>query len=210
MQLGDPAALLQACISAETSLAVVGSRGHGPARAVLGSVSAELSRSATCPVVVVPPRAPSHGPDAATAVLCGLDGSDHSARALQCAATLAAATDAWLHAVHIRTQPVTADADGERAFLTLIEREIAELAFSVRVSMQVDSGDTVARLDELALKRGAGLIVVGTRGASSLRSALHGSVSGRLAATARTPVMIVSEKARLQDLRVQPRAHVAA
>jgi len=34
---------------------VVGSRNHGPVRrALLGSVAAEVMRSATCPVLVVP------------------------------------------------------------------------------------------------------------------------------------------------------------
>jgi nucleotide-binding universal stress UspA family protein len=36
---------------------VVGSRGHGRARALLGSVSHELIHLATCPVTVIPERA---------------------------------------------------------------------------------------------------------------------------------------------------------
>jgi nucleotide-binding universal stress UspA family protein len=51
---GRPAAgLLEAGTSA--AMIVVGARGHGPlARVVLGSVSDQVARHATCPVVVVP------------------------------------------------------------------------------------------------------------------------------------------------------------
>ena len=51
---GDAAAELAAA-SADVDLLVVGSRGFGPVRRVLlGSVSRELVRSASCPVVVLP------------------------------------------------------------------------------------------------------------------------------------------------------------
>ena len=210
VQLGDPAALLQASVSGETSLLVVGSRGHGPVRAVLGGVSTELAHSAPCPVVVVPPTAPSHRPDPARTVLCGFDGSAHAADALRWAATLARASGSRLDVVHVTNWPATERADRDRALLARMEQEIDELDVLVRVRMHVDSGDVVTRLDELAVEQGAGLIVVGTRGATPLRSALHGSVSGRLAATARTPVMIVSGKARLPDSRVGTSACVTA
>lgn len=84
------------------------------------------------------------------------------------------------------------------------------LTVRVRVRVALDLGDSAMQLDELALKRGAGLIVVGTRGASRLRSALLGSVSGRLASNARTPVMVVSEKARLEGLPVGSGVHATA
>ncbi|MCO1578396.1 universal stress protein [Crossiella sp. SN42] len=43
--------------AAQADLLVVGSHGHGRLyRAVLGSISAECIRKATCPVVVIPPK----------------------------------------------------------------------------------------------------------------------------------------------------------
>ncbi|MGZ5314181.1 MAG: universal stress protein, partial [Solirubrobacterales bacterium] len=51
---GDPAATLSEQ-GAELDLIVIGSRGYGPVRAaLLGAVSAQLVRTAPCPVLVTP------------------------------------------------------------------------------------------------------------------------------------------------------------
>jgi nucleotide-binding universal stress UspA family protein len=56
VDIGHPAdRLVAASADAEARLVVVGS--HGPRSSLLGSVSAEVSRRAACPVVVVPPGA---------------------------------------------------------------------------------------------------------------------------------------------------------
>jgi nucleotide-binding universal stress UspA family protein len=54
VEVGHPAdRLVAAAVHADASMVVVGS--HGPRSSLLGSVSAEISRRAPCPVVVVPP-----------------------------------------------------------------------------------------------------------------------------------------------------------
>ena len=56
VEVGHPAdRLVAAAEDANASMIVVGS--HGPRSSLLGSVSAEVSRRAPCPVVVVPPGA---------------------------------------------------------------------------------------------------------------------------------------------------------
>jgi nucleotide-binding universal stress UspA family protein len=56
VEVGHPADRLVAAASdANASMIVVGS--HGPRSSLLGSVSADVSRRASCPVVVVPPGA---------------------------------------------------------------------------------------------------------------------------------------------------------
>jgi nucleotide-binding universal stress UspA family protein len=56
VEVGHPAdRLVAAAKEANASMIVVGS--HGPRSSLLGSVSAEVSRRAPCPVVVVPPGA---------------------------------------------------------------------------------------------------------------------------------------------------------
>jgi nucleotide-binding universal stress UspA family protein len=50
-------AILQAARSRDAAEIVVGSRGLGPIRALLGSVSHDVVRRADCPVLVVPPDA---------------------------------------------------------------------------------------------------------------------------------------------------------
>ncbi len=52
---GPPASTLAAACEDDVDLLVVGSRGYGPTmRVLLGSVSAELARTAPCPVLVTP------------------------------------------------------------------------------------------------------------------------------------------------------------
>ena len=56
VDVGHPAdRLVAAAEDEEASLVVLGS--HGPRSSLLGSISAEVSRRAPCPVVVVPPGA---------------------------------------------------------------------------------------------------------------------------------------------------------
>lgn len=62
LEEGDPAAAL-AAQGVELDLLVIGSRGYGPVRrALLGGVSAEVMRTAPCPVIVVP-RASTRKPN---------------------------------------------------------------------------------------------------------------------------------------------------
>ena len=63
MLLTGDAARVLAEASAELGLLICGSRGYGPLRAVLlGSVSAKLTRSAACPLLITPR---GHGEDLA-------------------------------------------------------------------------------------------------------------------------------------------------
>jgi len=59
---GDPAKeLARAAADRKATLLVVGSRGRGAVRAaLLGSVSAEVTRRSHCPVLIVPPGAATH------------------------------------------------------------------------------------------------------------------------------------------------------
>jgi nucleotide-binding universal stress UspA family protein len=91
--LGDPAEALTTVGREEAELVVVGSRGRGPlAAAMLGSVSTRVASAADCLVMVVP------SPEAADRFLartpggrliCGVDDSGASIRALRLAAGLA-------------------------------------------------------------------------------------------------------------------------
>jgi nucleotide-binding universal stress UspA family protein len=59
VEVGHPAdRLVAAATNAHASMIVVGS--HGPRSSLLGSISADVSRRAPCPVVVVPPGAEDH------------------------------------------------------------------------------------------------------------------------------------------------------
>jgi nucleotide-binding universal stress UspA family protein len=92
--LGSPAEALDAfCGEEDAQLLVVGSRGHtGLAAALLDSVSGQLARAGGCPVVVVPPDAADRflAPRRiGGSVICGIDGSVSSVRAVRVAGAVA-------------------------------------------------------------------------------------------------------------------------
>jgi nucleotide-binding universal stress UspA family protein len=102
---GNPAARVVECAE-ETGadLVVVGTHGrHGLPRWLLGSVAEQLLRASPCPVLAVPP----HAEDAASLplllerLLCAVDFSESSLRAVELAFSLAQETDAVLALLHV-------------------------------------------------------------------------------------------------------------
>jgi nucleotide-binding universal stress UspA family protein len=179
---GDPVdALVALGLENDAELMVLGSRGRGPlASVLLGSVSARLAAIAPCPVVVVP------SPDAAdewlarparSRVVCAVDDSVGSIRALRSAGDLAERLGLELVAAHV-------DAGGSWEDAPLGPPPGA------RDALTVFTGDPVEVLREHTVDTDASLLVVGSRGRTSWRAAL-GSVSCALAATAPVPVMVV-------------------
>jgi nucleotide-binding universal stress UspA family protein len=64
IESGHPAdSLLAVALKRQASFLVVGN--HGPRSSLLGSISADVARRASCPVVVVPPAAETARPQAA-------------------------------------------------------------------------------------------------------------------------------------------------
>jgi nucleotide-binding universal stress UspA family protein len=205
VRLGPAADVLAHAITTDTAFAVVGSRGHGAARAaLLGSVSRALAGCAPCPVIVVPPKA-RVDPTAEPTIVCGLDGSSAAIDALRSAAELAHGIGGQLLVVHVRAatptqldpsiggprEPFVEPLDAARAAVAIVERAVAEVDPRVRTTMRIESGDAAAGLARIAAEAGPGIVVVGSHRHGLLRSILLGSVSLRLAATSPVPVMIV-------------------
>jgi nucleotide-binding universal stress UspA family protein len=174
-------ALTSVAVEEDAELLVVGSRGRGPlAGAILGSVSGRLAATALCPVVVVP------SPDAAgrflarprnSRLVCGVDDSAGTVRALRLAGALADRLQLQLSLVHVDPELEPDDAPlgspvEDRGALTVVGGTPAEV-------LRRHSGDA-----------DTSLLVVGSRGRTSWRAAL-GSVSADLAARASTPVVVV-------------------
>lgn len=218
VDLGEPASLLRDVLAEGAALAVVGSRGRGPIRAAaFGSVSMAVADAAPCPVVVVPPDSADQVSAGPATVVCGVDGSAGAADALAAGADLARALGSDLVAVHVDAGPVpmTGAAAGMPAWPTMawdqarqagraiVQRAVDELDTDLPVRMRCDIGDPAERLATIAAEQPSAIIVVGSRGHGPLRSALLGSVSTRLCASAPVPVVVVPHGATLAGLQAR-------
>jgi len=160
---------------------VVGSRGLGGARAVLGSVSDVVAHYTPRPVLVIPyPLISDDRADlAAGPVLVGWDGSPGAQRAVRAAETLFAGRPVMLAAV--TDEPVAPPAGHELERLPAKHRHFTP-------------GRTVAEaLAAHARRRHAAVIVVGSRGHDAPREILLGSTAMATLHHAHRPVLIVHD-----------------
>jgi nucleotide-binding universal stress UspA family protein len=180
-------------------LIVVGSRGLGPvASAIRGSVSVHLVDHAGCPVLVV--RSPE-----ATRMLLATDGSESSLRIPR---ILAAWGNAFrglpveILSVAPRDAFVTPwgagyDADGPRSEDFNLHRRIAEYVADEMMELGWHTAATAATGDPsdeiVAAERswGADLVVTGSRGISTLRRLVAGSVAHDVLLHARSSVLVM-------------------
>lgn len=198
--MGSPATVL---VEASESAAVVvmGARGRGTvASALLGSVSAVVTREAHCPVVVVRSLADrSEKP-----VVVGIDGTPASTAAVEFAFRTASADRVPLTLLHatwdLRTQASSVlDTRSYAEKIDLNEEEerlvsetvagLCEQYPDVTVTERYRRGDPVKEL--VAASRDASVVVVGSRGRRPLTVTLLGSVSRGVVERAECPVAIV-------------------
>ena len=173
--------LLKTANELDASLIVVGTRGLGPlAGLLLGSVSRQLLFAADRPLVLVP-RESTMNPKRLTRVLVGVDCSPVARRVLSWSARFCA--DLGVSATIVRC----ADPGCERppGYVERYDEEIkaeteeALVGFrdhGVDYTLDVCNSDPRVALPEAAARDGAGLIVIGTRGAGQF-SGLGGTAS---------------------------------
>lgn len=200
------------------ALIVVGARGRGPAKtALLGSVSSALARGSDRPVTVIPPDAAravtSQTAEARRVAVCGVDGSPEAERAVAVAGQLSAALELELLLVNVYRRdavatsvaapgavpPPTDPASEERrrAALAVAEDAASPVPEGVPVRTRAEAGEPAAAVDRTTMEERATMIVVGSRGRGNIASALLGSTSSRLTATATRPVVVVPAEASL-------------
>jgi nucleotide-binding universal stress UspA family protein len=166
----------------DADLMVVGSRGMSGMRASMGSVSELVVHVSPVPVLVVPHplttvewAAAASGP-----VVVGTDGSDHAQRALTAATTLFPHRKRLLLAVEEQANsPAPTAAEGT---------ELVTVRCSGRAGKPRATASTLA--DEAA-RRGAAVLVVGSRGRGGARDTLVGHVARALLHCAHRPVLVV-------------------
>jgi nucleotide-binding universal stress UspA family protein len=204
---GRPAsAIVDEATAMGPDLLVVGSRGHGPlASVVMGSVSAEVVDHAPCPVLVA--RHPS-----VSRLVVGADGSASADRALALLrrwpifaghpATVVTVTEpasAWAGGVGTAIYPAWADMHESRGDRSAEARQVAqhgveELARAgISAAVELREGDPADQLIRAAGVTDADLIVVGSRGLSTLPRLLIGSVARKVLLHAPQSVLIVRE-----------------
>ncbi len=168
---------------------VVGSRGQGAVEEILaGSTGGALTREAPCPVILVPVEPATWSEDSGEpTIVCGVDGSDGSLTAARRAGELAQRVNARL------VLATVIETLGDEPPQALVE-EVRAGAPGVGIYFQTLSGVAADELLELARRREARLVVVGSRGRGAVQAAVLGSVSGRVVQETDRPVMVVSRR----------------
>ena len=178
---GSPAAaVVDEAKALDADLIVVGTHGRsGLERLMLGSVTERILRKASCPVLTVPSAVPDAvpiGPRGFTHILCGVDFSPSSTKALAYAAGFARDTQARLTLLHVaeavqmlQAEPaVIVDVELENAVREAAARRLHEVAPSdLAVSEIVGSGKPYRELLRYAADEGVDLIVLGVHGGAS-------------------------------------------
>ena len=179
--------ILQFAQAPAADLLVLGTHGRGGFdRLLLGSVAERLLRRAPCPVLTVPRRMADVVPVGSTLyprILCAVDFSPASAKALDYAMALGAANDSRVTAVHVVEaasilEPMFVDMPGGfQAVLRAnavegLHRFVAEHAGAARTAREaIGNGKPYSEILRLAAEERSDLIVLGA----------HGGVAGLLA-----------------------------
>lgn len=132
-------------------------------------------------------------------ILLAVDGSEHSAKAVDVAGDLARRYEGEVIVLHVREHEITwgADIDIEtateaRALVDGVVRRLKDAGVNVRGEVvRVPLGQTPRAILDMTQEEGAGLIVMGTRGLSDWGRLLMGSVAHKVVHLAEVPVLVV-------------------
>jgi nucleotide-binding universal stress UspA family protein len=206
VEVGSPAAEIVAEAGADPgTLIVMGTRGAGGLEhLLLGSVTERVLRTARCPVMTVPPRARTTSRVPFKRVLCPIDFSPASRRALSLALSFAREGDAQLTLLHVveGLSPGEA-APNSRAFYSpeyagflgrdaienlraMIPKEAADWCFP---DVQLAHGKPAGEILRFATVHRNDVIVIGVDGRSSLDQAVFGSTTNEVIRAATCPVV---------------------
>jgi nucleotide-binding universal stress UspA family protein len=202
----------------QADLIVMGTHGvSGFERLLLGSVTEKVLRKAKCPVLTVPRAVKPDALEAVTfkTIVCGVDFSASSARALEYALSLAQEAGGRIvlvHALEWLPEPVRTvsgnfdvpeyrrqiEADTRKDLEALVPEDARAWCDPEFVLMH---GKAYRGLVDVAEARDAELIVLGTQGRGALDRALFGSTADHVVREATAPVLVVPAGADAEGSR---------
>lgn len=210
---GSPAsAIVARADTLSADLLVMGTHGRsGFERLVLGSVTEKVLRKAACPVLTVPRDvldSPAAPPVLFKRIICAVDFSDCSMRALEYAMSLAQEADAHLTVMHVVELPPDMPREVHENTLSW-SRNLSEYAAltkedrgkrltdaipdSVRAYCTVETvlatGKPYREILRVADEQKADLLVVGIQGRGAIDRLLFGSTAQHLVRQAACPVL---------------------
>jgi nucleotide-binding universal stress UspA family protein len=153
----------------------------------------------------------------ATTVLCGVDFSRHSARALRYAAALAERLHGGLivafvndpllvAASSLEYDPKTVTAQTDKQLARFVAAAIGKAR--LRVEQVTADGDPATEILRLARERGCGFVAVGTQGLRGASHLFFGSTTERLLRNATLPVLAIPPRAPKNPARLWPKPAV--
>ena len=203
------AEILQRAGALPADLIVLGTHGRsGFERMMLGSVAERVLRKAACPVLTVPRRVGSASPTAPavfTRILCPVDFSPSSMRAIDYAVSLAEEAGGRLTLLHV-LEWFSEDEPREHGHFSVPEyRRYMQQDARTRLQKAVpdearlwcepeevlDAGKPSQQILRTAAERSADLIVMGVAGHNPLNLALFGSTAQRVVREATCPVLTI-------------------
>ena len=188
----DPAEFLLELVKKEKyNLVVIGNRADSQSTLhSLGSVTEKVARHSECPVLIVKKR------PKLKRILAAVDGSKHAEKALGFAVELARKYDASLALLHVEEDklvhiggPQVVDCVGTVGECIL--KDASQKTQGVPIDKMLELGSPAEVIIKVAKKANVDVIVVGSRGLSSVGRYLLGSVSDDISMHARSSVLIV-------------------
>jgi len=191
----DPVtAILKVQKEIRADLIAMGTHGRGGlARVRLGSIAESVLHQAEVPVLTVGPRMKRTArADAIHQVLCPVDYTPSSQKALEHAATLTASTGAELTVAHIDEAPL--DKNAQDSLRELCDWIPPAVRAHCAVEEVVKQGDAAEQIVAEAEKSHADLLVLGQQPRNRLGTVLLGSTTELVIRTAPCPVLSVMGK----------------
>jgi nucleotide-binding universal stress UspA family protein len=200
-----PSAILSYAASTRADLLVLGTHGRsGFQRLVLGSVAEKVLRRAGCPVLTVPPGAADAVPRERVSIeqiLCPIDFSPGSGRALEYAVSLAQETHARLTLLHVVELPADALEPPNTALVTYratcLEQARMQMKETMRIAAPLGAaaadlvleGKAYRQILHVGRERRADAIVMGVQGRGAVDMLFFGSTTNHVVREATCPVL---------------------